>query len=47
VRSHYKLLKETGLTTQQLRDVGRIAAVVNAAAQVIAAETRAEDAVAA
>jgi alkyl hydroperoxide reductase subunit D len=47
VRSHYKLLKETGLTTQQLRDVGRIAAVVNAAALVIAAETRAEDAVAA
>jgi alkyl hydroperoxide reductase subunit D len=47
VRSHYKLLKETGLTTQQLRDVGRIAAVVNAAAQVIAAEVRAEDAVAA
>jgi alkyl hydroperoxide reductase subunit D len=47
VRSHYKLLKETGLTTQQLRDVGRIAAVVNAAAQVIAAEARAEEAVAA
>jgi lipoyl-dependent peroxiredoxin subunit D len=37
VRSHYKLLAETGLTTQQLRDVGRIAAVINAAAQVIAA----------
>ena len=47
VQSHYKLLKETGLTTQQLRDVGRIAAVVNAAAQVIAAEARAEAAVAA
>jgi alkyl hydroperoxide reductase subunit D len=40
VQSHYKLLRETGLTTQQLRDVGRIAAVVNAAAQVIAAEIR-------
>jgi alkyl hydroperoxide reductase subunit D len=36
VGSHYKLLKESGVTTQQLRDVGRIAAVVNAAAQVIA-----------
>ena len=47
VRSHYKLLKETGLTTQQLRDVGRIAAVVNAAAQVIAAEAQAHEAVAA
>lgn len=40
VRSHYKLLRETGLTTQQLRDVGRIAAVVNAAAQVLAADAR-------
>jgi alkyl hydroperoxide reductase subunit D len=39
VQSHYKLLRESGFTTQQLRDVGRIAAVVNAAAQVIAAET--------
>ena len=36
VGSHYKLLKESGVTAQQLRDVGRIAAVVNAAAQVIA-----------
>ncbi len=41
VQSHYKLLRESGFTTQQLRDVGRIAAVVNAAAQVIAAETEA------
>jgi len=32
VRSHAKLLTEAGLTTQQLRDVGRIAATVNAAA---------------
>jgi alkyl hydroperoxide reductase subunit D len=47
VRSHYRLLKETGLTTQQLRDVGRIAAVVNAAAQVVAAESRTEAAIAA
>jgi alkyl hydroperoxide reductase subunit D len=37
VKSHYDLLKKEGLTTQQLRDVGRIAAVVNAAAQVLAA----------
>src|SRR5688572_12823860 len=38
VSSHYALLKKEGMTTQQLRDIGRIAAVVNAAAQVIAAE---------
>jgi alkyl hydroperoxide reductase subunit D len=38
VVSHYKMLKENGFTAQQLRDVGRIAAVINAAAQVIAAE---------
>ena len=37
VSSHYALLKKEGLTTQQLRDIGRIAAVVNAAAQAIAA----------
>ena len=37
VGSHYALLKKEGLTTQQLRDIGRIAAVVNAAAQAIAA----------
>jgi lipoyl-dependent peroxiredoxin subunit D len=39
VQSHYALLKKEGWTTQQLRDVGRIAAVVNAAAQVLEAET--------
>ena len=38
VSSHYALLKKEGVTTQQLRDIGRIAAVVNAAARVIAAE---------
>ncbi len=38
IQSHYKLLRETGFSTQQLRDVGRIAAVVNAVAQVLAAE---------
>ena len=32
VVSHYKMLKENGLSAQQLRDVGRIAAVVTAAA---------------
>jgi alkyl hydroperoxide reductase subunit D len=31
-----RLLKKEGLTTQQLRDIGRIAAVVNATAQVLA-----------
>ena len=38
VASHYTLLKETGATVQELRDIGRIAAVVNAAAQVLVAE---------
>jgi alkyl hydroperoxide reductase subunit D len=37
VQSHFELLKKEGLTTQQLRDIGRIAAVVNAASQVLAA----------
>lgn len=32
IRSHAKLLKESGLSTQQVRDVGRIAASVHAAA---------------
>ena len=39
IQSHYKLLKENGVTAQQLRDVGRIAAVVTAAAQVLEAES--------
>lgn len=38
VSSHYKLVRESGYTAQQLRDVGRIAAVVKAVAQVLAAE---------
>ena len=42
VKSHYALLKQAGVTVQELRDVGRIAAVVNAAAQVLAAETSRE-----
>jgi alkyl hydroperoxide reductase subunit D len=37
VQSHYELLKKEGYSVQQLRDIGRIAAVVNAAAQVLAA----------
>jgi lipoyl-dependent peroxiredoxin subunit D len=40
VTSHYALLKQAGVTLQELRDVGRIAAVINAAAQVLAAEER-------
>ena len=38
VGAHYKGLKALGATTQELRDVGRIASVINAAAQVLAAE---------
>jgi alkyl hydroperoxide reductase subunit D len=38
VQSHYALLKKEGWTTQQLRDVGRIAAVVNATAQVLSTQ---------
>lgn len=38
IGSHYKLLKEAGMTAQQLRDVGRIAAVIVATANVLAAE---------
>jgi alkyl hydroperoxide reductase subunit D len=39
IASHYETLRKEGMTTQQLRDIGRIAAVVNAAAQVLAAES--------
>jgi alkyl hydroperoxide reductase subunit D len=38
VKSHYDALKKEGMSVLQLRDAGRIAAVINAAAQVIAAE---------
>jgi alkyl hydroperoxide reductase subunit D len=38
VVSHYRMLKENGLSAQQLRDVGRIAAVITAAANALAAE---------
>jgi alkyl hydroperoxide reductase subunit D len=37
VKSHFTLLQQEGMSSTQLRDVGRIAAVVNAASQVIAA----------
>jgi lipoyl-dependent peroxiredoxin subunit D len=37
VKSHFELLRKEGMSSQQLRDIGRIAAVVNAASQVIAA----------
>jgi len=43
IQSHSKLLRESGLTTQQLRDVGRVAAVISAVAQVLAAEAVAAD----
>jgi alkyl hydroperoxide reductase subunit D len=38
VASHFEGLKKLGLDLNQLRDIGRIAAVVNAASQVLAAE---------
>lgn len=34
VKNHYDTLKKEGLTVEQLRDIGRIAAVVNAVAKV-------------
>ncbi len=38
VQSHYSLLKQGGMSVEQLRDVGRIAAVIVAAANAIAVE---------
>ena len=38
VKSHFDTLVAEGMSSTQLRDVGRIASVVNAAAQVIVAE---------
>ena len=38
VQSHYALLKQSGMSTEQLREVGRIAAVIAAAANAIAVE---------
>lgn len=44
VASHYRLLKDSGMSALQLRDVGRIAAVIGAAANVLAAELEAQPA---
>jgi lipoyl-dependent peroxiredoxin subunit D len=38
VQSHYALLKQGGMSVEQLRDVGRIAAVIAAAANAISVE---------
>jgi alkyl hydroperoxide reductase subunit D len=38
VQSHYALLKQSGMSVEQLRDVGRIAAVIAATANAIAVE---------
>ena len=38
VQSHYALLKQSGMSAEQLRDVGRIAAVITATANAIAVE---------
>lgn len=38
VKSHFETLRSEGMSTTQLRDIGRIAATINAAAQAIAAE---------
>jgi len=35
VKSHYDLLRKEGLTVVQLRDIGRIASVINASCKVI------------
>ena len=35
VKAHYETLKKEGLTVQQLRDIGRIAAVMNSVAKVL------------
>lgn len=35
VKSHYETLKKEGFTVEQLRDLGRIASVINAVAKVI------------
>jgi alkyl hydroperoxide reductase subunit D len=35
VKAHYETLKEEGYTVEQLRDIGRIAAVINSVAKVL------------
>ena len=37
VKAHYETLKQEGYTTEQLRDIGRIAATINAIAKVVVA----------
>jgi alkyl hydroperoxide reductase subunit D len=41
VQSHYALLKESGMSVDQLRDAGRIAAVIAAAANALEIESEA------
>lgn len=35
VKAHYELLKQEGFTLEQLRDIGRIAAVINALSKIL------------
>jgi alkyl hydroperoxide reductase subunit D len=35
VKAHYEGLKKMGYTVEQLRDIGRIAAVINSVAKVL------------
>jgi alkyl hydroperoxide reductase subunit D len=35
VKAHYETLKKEGYTVEQLRDIGRIAAVITAVARVL------------
>jgi alkyl hydroperoxide reductase subunit D len=35
VKAHYDTLKKEGYTVEQLRDIGRIAAVINAACKIL------------
>jgi alkyl hydroperoxide reductase subunit D len=35
VKAHYETLKKEGYTVEQLRDIGRIAAVMNSVAKVL------------
>lgn len=37
ISAHFEVLQQEGMSTSELRDVGRIAAVINATAQVLAA----------
>jgi alkyl hydroperoxide reductase subunit D len=37
VKAHYETLKQEGYTVEQLRDIGRIAATINAVSKVLSA----------